>query len=164
MADDILGKPGEGRFYLPPSETPDEKPADTSAFEGRIYLPSTDAKPGESIGEQPVEQASLLAGDPPTKDEVKAAKAEQKAADAGDTTTAGVVGDPAAQTTQPDPVAAASALAGDPPLGEPKGNATRDEWEQYARSKGATDADLVGADGKPLGRDELRDKYGTPAA
>jgi hypothetical protein len=46
---------------------------------------------------------------------------------------------------------------------EPAGNASREEWAAYARSKGATDEDLLDADGKPLGRDALRDKYATPA-
>lgn len=44
----------------------------------------------------------------------------------------------------------------DPPaVGEsPKGNASHDEWEAYARTQGATDEDLDG-----LGRDAIRDKY-----
>jgi hypothetical protein len=46
----------------------------------------------------------------------------------------------------------------------PAGNAPRDEWEKFARSRGATDADLVDADGKPLGRDALRERYGADAA
>lgn len=40
--------------------------------------------------------------------------------------------------------------------GEPKGNASRDEWEAYARSQGAADADVT-----DLSRDELRAKYGS---
>lgn len=43
--------------------------------------------------------------------------------------------------------------------GQPSGNASRDEWEAYARAHGATDEDLLGDDGEPLGRNELRDKF-----
>lgn len=46
---------------------------------------------------------------------------------------------------------------------EPSGNASREEWESYARSKGAIDDDLLDEDDKPLGRDALRDKFGTPS-
>lgn len=42
---------------------------------------------------------------------------------------------------------------------EPAGNASREEWASYARSKGATDEDLLDGDGQPLGRDALRDQY-----
>lgn len=44
---------------------------------------------------------------------------------------------------------------------EPAGNASREEWEAYARQRGATDADLVDDDGQPLGQDALRDKFGS---
>jgi hypothetical protein len=48
--------------------------------------------------------------------------------------------------------------------GAPAGNASRDDWVAYAKAQGATDADLVDADGNDLGRDELREKYQpTPA-
>lgn len=47
---------------------------------------------------------------------------------------------------------------------EPAGNASTEEWAAYAKTKGATDADLVASDGNPLGRDELRAAYGTPAS
>lgn len=42
----------------------------------------------------------------------------------------------------------------------PAGNASRDEWAKYATAHGASEEDLLGEDGKPLGRDELRDRYG----
>lgn len=45
---------------------------------------------------------------------------------------------------------------------EPAGNATREDWANFAKSKGAADADLLDKDGKEIGRDALRDKYGTP--
>lgn len=51
----------------------------------------------------------------------------------------------------------------DKPDEEPAGNASGAEWAAYARTRGATDEDLVDADGKPLGRDALREKYATPA-
>jgi hypothetical protein len=47
---------------------------------------------------------------------------------------------------------------------EPAGNASTEAWVDFAKSKGATDADLTGADGEPLGREELKAKYGTPAS
>lgn len=47
------------------------------------------------------------------------------------------------------------------PGAEPAGNASTEDWAAYARTQGATDADLVDADGEPLGRDELRAKYGS---
>lgn len=37
----------------------------------------------------------------------------------------------------------------------PAGNASTEDWQEYARTQGATDADLEG-----LSRNELRDKYG----
>lgn len=46
---------------------------------------------------------------------------------------------------------------------EPAGNASTEVWAEFAKSKGATDADLVDGEGKPLGRDEIRAKYGTPS-
>jgi len=39
-----------------------------------------------------------------------------------------------------------------------------DAWVAFAREKGATDADLVDADGKALTRDELADKYAAAPA
>lgn len=53
---------------------------------------------------------------------------------------------------------------GDDPNAEPSPAASRAKWEAYARTvKAAEDADLVDADGKPLKRDALAEKYGTPA-
>jgi hypothetical protein len=66
-----------------------------------------------------------------------------------------------------DPAAPPFMPQGAPPVTDdvesdaPSGNASRDEWETYARATGASDADLTGADGKPLTRDELRDKFGS---
>ena len=48
---------------------------------------------------------------------------------------------------------------------EPAGNASREVWAKYATTvKGATEQDLVDDKGEPLGRDEIRTKYGTPPA
>lgn len=48
---------------------------------------------------------------------------------------------------------------------EPAGNASRDVWAEYAvQVKDAKPADLVDDDGKELGRDELRTKFGTQPA
>ncbi|WP_193613156.1 hypothetical protein [Nocardioides lijunqiniae] len=47
---------------------------------------------------------------------------------------------------------------------EPAGNASREDWATYAEKvKGAKPEDLLDADGKDLGRDELREKFGTPS-
>jgi hypothetical protein len=45
---------------------------------------------------------------------------------------------------------------------EPAGNASAADWAAYARTRGATDEDLVDAEGKPLKRDALREKYQSP--
>lgn len=44
---------------------------------------------------------------------------------------------------------------------QPSGNASREEWEEYARKRGALDEDLLDEDGKELSRNELRDKFGS---
>jgi hypothetical protein len=56
----------------------------------------------------------------------------------------------AAPTPEPEPLVASADVT------EPAGNASLAAWQDYARTQGATDADL---DGKT--RDELRDKYGS---
>lgn len=49
------------------------------------------------------------------------------------------------------------------PEGEPAGNASTEDWVEYARTKkDAEDADLLDEAGEPLSRDELREKFGTP--
>jgi hypothetical protein len=47
------------------------------------------------------------------------------------------------------------AVDGDPVVELPAGNASLEEWQDYARTQGATDADLEGKK-----RDELREQYG----
>lgn len=52
----------------------------------------------------------------------------------------------------------------DDPNAEPSSGASRAKWEAYARTvKGAADEDLIDEDGKPLKRDALVEKFGTPA-
>jgi hypothetical protein len=50
-------------------------------------------------------------------------------------------------------------LVGDPESGSqdgrPAGNASLEDWQEFARSQGATDADLDG-----MNRNALRDQYG----
>lgn len=50
------------------------------------------------------------------------------------------------------------------PEDEPAGNASTDAWVEYAKKRGALDADLLDEDGKALGQKALREKFGTPAA
>jgi hypothetical protein len=50
------------------------------------------------------------------------------------------------------------------PEDEPAANATTEAWAEYARTrKGASPDDLLDTDGQPLGRNALREKYGTPS-
>lgn len=48
----------------------------------------------------------------------------------------------------------------DPPAEPPAGNAGRDAWADYARTKGATDDELKDPADGGLSRDALREKYG----
>lgn len=63
--------------------------------------------------------------------------------------------EPAEPTGPPPP-------AEPPQAEEPAKNASTEEWQNYARSLGAQDADLVDAEGKPLGRDDLVAKFAAP--
>lgn len=47
-----------------------------------------------------------------------------------------------------------------PADGVPKGNASREEWAVYAKTKGATDEELAEPADGGLSRDELRELYG----
>jgi hypothetical protein len=101
---------------------------------GRIYVPSTPATRGEVDGAQ--------RGETNQASGLTVEQLELAAAAAG------------YQLVKVEPEAT---------LEEPAGNAARDDWADFAKSKGATDADLVDKDGKALTRDALREKYGTPA-
>lgn len=48
-----------------------------------------------------------------------------------------------------------------PADGEPKGNASRDEWAAYATTKGAPDEETKPVEDGGLSRDDLKAKYGT---
>jgi hypothetical protein len=145
----------EGRFYV----------KSTPATRGEVESPTTDPTAAGVDGEfylsgaQPIEQASVSAGQPVTREERQAAKKEQTAADkaAAAAGTAPDVADPAAETTQEEPVEAASQQAGDPPVettNHPAKNASRGEWADYAKSQGMSEEDLKG-----LSRNDIRDRY-----
>lgn len=147
-----------GRVYVASTpatrgEEPDSSsPVGVVGPEGRFYRESEDAKAEKARVSNPTDQAALLGTPGPTKDEMKAAKKEQKAADASSEPP--VVVDAAAETPVEEPIELASEVAGDPPIEAPGANASRADWERYARSQGATDEDLEG-----LKRNDIRDKY-----
>lgn len=115
---------------------------------GRIYRESTPATRGElepatpaTPGVAPVAQASAQAGDPPSKEVVRAAKKADAAAPL---------------VEQPDSIEEASKAAGDPPVestNPPARNASREEWVAYARQHGEKGK----LDG--LTRNAIRDRY-----
>lgn len=117
---------------------------------GRIYVPSTPASRGEVEVDDPTDDTPEL-----TLEEVTAA-AERL----GYRVEEGL--EPAPLTE--DELRTAADAAGFDLAERPAGNASREAWATYARSKGAVDADLVDDEGKDLGRDELREKFGTPPA
>lgn len=47
---------------------------------------------------------------------------------------------------------------------EPARNGTTEAWADYAKAKGATDAELVDEQGEALGRDALIEKYASKSA
>jgi hypothetical protein len=103
---------------------------------GRMYVPSTPATRGEVDPEVYDRQTSV--------EELRALADEQ-----GFDLVAREDGD---------------AGPGENPNAEPGPGQARAKWEVYARTvKGASDEDLVDEDGKPLKRDALVEKYGTPA-
>lgn len=61
------------------------------------------------------------------------------------------------QEAQSDPAAAQPEK---PPADQPSKNDSREKWADYARGKGAPDAELAPANEGGLTRDALRDKYG----
>lgn len=110
---------------------------------GRVYVPSTPVTRGEvDPDEQAASEVAALSPEDLSPEERKAAL-EEAAAGLGYRLV----------PVDPDEVK---------PEDEPARNATTETWADYARSKGAKDEDLVDDDGKPLGRDALVEKYGTP--
>lgn len=118
---------------------------------GRIYVPSTPATRGE-----PVEEPESVLPENMTEAEalelLEAAAAELGfrlvPIEADDTGSGDDTGGDGSGDSKPE--------------NEPAGNASTEAWATYAKSKGATDDDLKGADGEPMGRDEIRAKFGTP--
>lgn len=51
--------------------------------------------------------------------------------------------------------------AGVPVVEQPAGNASRDDWAVYAESRGAPGSETAPVADGGLGRDELREKYGS---
>lgn len=54
-----------------------------------------------------------------------------------------------------------SGSGGGKPDGEPAKNAATEAWVEYAKTKGATEDNLKDADGEPLTRAALVEKYGS---
>lgn len=140
------------RVYLPESSKPkkDEAPVEVEPVTGRVYLPPSQSPRAAAKAAKAAAKAEAKAR---AEAEVAAEEAKAKAA---------------AGKTPPAPTSTPSTVGDQPdvkPEDEPAGNASRDAWAEYARtSKGASDADLVDEDGNDLGRDALREKFGTPAA
>lgn len=123
---------------------------------GRIYIPSTPASRGEVDPGEEVTEAGLPAD---LTEEEALALLEEAAASIGYRLVP--IGEDPDSETEPD--------GGEPDGGksaeEPPGNASGEVWAEYARTvKGAQEADLVDDQGQPLGRDALREKFGTPAS
>jgi hypothetical protein len=138
------------RVYLPSSEKPKkgEAPEEAEPVTGRVYLP-----PSQSP------RAAAKAAKAAAKAEAKA-RAEAEAAPRRPRRRPRP-----ATSLPPDPT---PSTVGDQPRRQAGGRAGR---ERHPRGvgrvrphvEGAGDGDLVDEDGKPLGRDALREKYGTPA-
>lgn len=109
---------------------------------GRNYIPSTPASRGEVVVDEDV-TASVLPEGLSHEDALEALQAV--AAELG---------------YELVPIQAPP----EKPEDEPAGNASGEAWLEYAKQRGAVDEDLVDDQGEPLGRDALREKFGTPAA
>jgi colicin import membrane protein len=143
------------RVYLPESSKPkrDEVPEEVAPVTGRVYLPSSVS---------PKQAAKQAAKD--AKAEAKA-RAEAEAA-AEEAKAKAAAGEPEAPPTPTPSTLSDESGAGAPakPEDEPAANATTEAWAEYARTKkGASPDDLLDGDGQPLGRNALREKYGTPS-
>jgi len=143
-----------GRLYVASSEPPEETDVvEAEPVTGRVYLPPSVSP------KQAAKQAAKEA-----KAEAKArAEAEAAAEEAKAKAAAGEPVEPPTPTpsTLGDESGAAPAVK---PEDEPAANATTEAWAEYARTKmGASPDDLLDADGQPLGRNALREKYGTPS-
>lgn len=121
---------------------------------GRLYVPSTPATRGEPAPK--VKQTRGQTSGPVvlTVDDLRAAAAEHGFELVPVKTGPDESSAQGSQQSSPD---AASSEHGPE---QPAGNASTEKWVEYAKAQGATDADLIGADGQPLNRDELKAKYG----
>jgi hypothetical protein len=147
--------PEMARVYLPESSKPKRTrtPEEVAPVTGRVYLPS--------VG---VAEAGGEAG-------CKAAKAEAKAPGRGGGRGRGGQGEGcrggarATPTPTPSTLSDESGAARRPSRRTSRpANATTEAWAEYARTKkGASPDDLLDGDGQPLGRNALREKYGTPS-
>lgn len=118
---------------------------------GRLYVPSTPASRGEVEPDEEVTEAGFPAD---LTEEEALALLEEAAASIGYRLVP-------IEAPEEDPDADPES---EKPEDEPAGNATTEVWVAYAKSKGASDEDLNDVDGEPLGRDALREKYGTQAS
>lgn len=136
---------------------------------GRLYVPSTPATRGEPAPE--AEQVQVPEPVVLTVDDLRAAAAEHGfelvpvGTGSGQSGSQGSEQSGSAQsgsTPSGQQHATGQSSQGQQGLEQPAGNGSTEKWVEYAKAKGATDADLLGADGEPLNRDELKAKYGTP--
>jgi membrane protein involved in colicin uptake len=143
------------RFYRPESSAPkkDETSVEAAPVTGRVYLP-----PSQSPKAAAKEAKAAARAEAKARAEAEAAAEEAKAKAAA--------GEP-----EPTPTSTPSTLGDESgaaapakPEDEPAANATTEAWAEYARTrKGASPDDLLDGDGQPLGRNALREKYGTPS-
>lgn len=165
-----------GRLYRPPSEAPkpevDEEGNEVEVVDpvqyGRVYVGVTEPvtpQPEEAV--VTVTEPELVVPDGTDEDRVvwvseagrkdersaRASAIYQHAVDSG--------------STQEDLDALGALLRAavyGKQLEEPAGNASTEAWAEYARSKGALEADLVDEQGNALGREALREKYGSASS
>lgn len=118
---------------------------------GRMYVPSTPYTRGEKeLPQEPVEPGQPA--DLTLEDVRAAAEAHGYRLEEGAEA-------PASQPLTEEELEAQADAAGFDLVARPKGNDSAEEWVGYARRTGAVDADLVDGEGKPLGRDALREKF-----
>jgi hypothetical protein len=84
----------------------------------------------------------------------EAAKEISVATGALDTEDVAGEGEDSSAEAPDDVVNSAQEVAGPPGMNQPSGNASREEWVDFAKSRGATDEELA-----DLGRNDIRDRY-----
>jgi membrane protein involved in colicin uptake len=143
------------RVYVPESSKPkkDETAEEAAPVTGRVYLPASRSPKAAA------------------KEAKAAARAEAKARAEAEAAAEDAKAKAAAGEPEPTPTPTPSTLSDESgaappakPEDEPAANATTEAWAEYARTrKGASPDDLLDSDGQPLGRNALREKYGTPS-